>query len=565
MNWKTVLRLISIDIKSSRLIRGTRLGSILENKVLTTVLYVGACICGAIVGWLIGNFYSGVPDPALKEAIFKGATSLFVTFPTLALIYGLVFTQMSQIQRIGAKVSIQPLYWYPITWGEHTLASIIANLIGAPLIITVFICSSILMASAFLGVMALAVCTVLALMGSLFTASITTQIFRVLQVRVSGAVTKVAGRTAVWVRLFGTIIFLIVFYLVYFTLVYGASFPALIESLAGGQRMLWFIPYLWFGITLSAIVNGLNFEAVIFALTSMGFVYTLFVAAVRLNAKFGLYEAPSITISRGVYTPKTGLLGKLGFSSLEAAIMRKDFKAFTRRRELMYIFIMPIVFILMPIISSMRGTVDTMPSIFSKFLFVYMALLPGTLMAVSIGSILTGSEGESIWYVYASPVSAKNYVKAKYFFTVFFSLAVTVICILFAAVWMAPSIRTVLVGFFEAFLLVLALSMASLSFGIKGADFRELPRPRMIRPLWNLINMAICLALALAIISPMIPYAVKILFEPIFLPIDLSTIISESYLYSALFLSTIISTIIFFTFYRINVKNAEDLLSSAGG
>lgn len=52
MNWKTVLRLISIDIKSSRLIRGTKLGGILENKVLTVVLYFGACVCGAIVGWI---------------------------------------------------------------------------------------------------------------------------------------------------------------------------------------------------------------------------------------------------------------------------------------------------------------------------------------------------------------------------------------------------------------------------------------------------------------------------------------------------------------------------------
>lgn len=564
MSWKTVLRLISIDIKSSRLIRGTKLGGILENKVLTVVLYFGACVCGAIVGWIAGNFYIGTLSPTLKETIFNGAVSLFVTLPTLVLIYGLVFTQMGQIQRIGAKVSIQPLYWYPITWEEHTLASIIAHMIGAPLIITVFISSSILVASAFFGLIALALCTVLALMGSLLAASITTEIIRVLQVRVSGAVTKVAGRTAVWVRLLGTIIFLIVFYLLYFTLVYGASFLALVESLAGGQRMLWFIPYLWFGLTLSAFVNGLSFEAAIFASISIGFIYALFLAAVRLNAKFGLYEAPSITISRGICTSKTGLLGKLGFSPLEAAIMRKDFKAFTRRRELMYIFITPIVFILIPLVSSMRGT-DTTPAIFYKFLFVYIALLPGTSMAVSIGSILTGSEGESVWYVYASPVSAKSYVKAKYFFTVFFSLTVTIICIFFAAIWMAPSLRTVLVGFAEAVLLVLALSIVSIGFGIKGADFKELPRPRMIQPLWSLINMAVCFGLALAIISPIIPYAVKILFEPSSLPIDLSTVIPESYLYPALLLSATITTIIFFIFYKITVKNAETLLSSAEG
>jgi hypothetical protein len=544
------------------MIRGTRFRRFRENRVVTYALYVGACVFGLLVGWLVGNFYSGTSDLTLRQLIVEGATNLFVTLPTLALLYSLVFTQMSQIQRIGAKVSIQPLYWFPITWEEHTMASILANLIGAPLIITVFICSSILVSSVFLGLSSLAVFTALALLGSLFSASITTEILKILQVRISGAVTRFAGRKAVWIRLFGTIIFFMAFYLVYFTLISGASFPALIESLAGGQRILWFIPYLWFGIGLSAFVSGLGLVAVIFSSASLVFIYALFIAATRLNVKFGLYEAPSITISRGVYIPKAGLLGRLGFSSVEAAIMRKDFRAFTRRRELMYIFIVPIVFVIMPLLSSMRGTVDTaMPSAFYSFLFAYITLVPGTLMAISLGSIVTGSEGGNVWYVYASPIPVKSFVKAKYFFSALFSFAVTLVCFFIGVVWLTPSPRMALTGLTEAIVLVFSLSMVSLSFGIKGSDFRELPRSRMIRPFWSLINAIVCLLLALVIISPVIPYGLKILFESTPAPFSIFISLPESYLYLMLPLSVVIASVIVYVFHRVAVKNAEELLT----
>ncbi|MEM3697718.1 MAG: hypothetical protein QXQ94_09510, partial [Candidatus Bathyarchaeia archaeon] len=315
MNWKNVLRLVSVDVKASRMIRGTRFRRFRENKTVTYALYIGACLLGLLVGWFIGNFFAGITDLAFKQLVLEGATSLFITLPTIALLYGLVFTQMSQFQRIGAKVSIQPLYWFPITWQEHTLASILANIIGAPLIITVFICSSIITLSSFLGLVPLAVFTVLALLASLFLASITTEVFKVLQARISGAVTKVAGRVAVWVRLIGTILFFIVFYVIYFSLYYSVSPLALIESVACGQRILWFIPYLWPGMTLSAFATGLWLETALFLSASVAFIYFLFLAAVNLNVKFGLYEAPSIKISRGIYAPKTGVLGRLGFSS----------------------------------------------------------------------------------------------------------------------------------------------------------------------------------------------------------------------------------------------------------
>jgi hypothetical protein len=557
VNWKNVLRLLSVDRKSSRLIRGLRFRRFRENKIVTYALYIGALLLGLLVGWLIASFYSGITDTVFKEDFLKGASSLFTTLPTLALLYGLVFSQMGQMQRIGAKVSIQPLYWFPITWAEHTLASILANLVGWPLIISIFICSSISVASIPLGLVPLAAFTMFALLASLFLASVTTEVLKILQIRVSGALTKAAGRAAIWVRLVGSILFFVIFYLIYFSLYYSASISYLIEGISAGQRVLWFIPYLWLGIALTAFVDGLVVEIVIFSLASLAFIYVLFLAAVRLNVRFGLYEEPSIKVSRGAYVPRAGLLGRLGFSFAEAAIMRKDFKAFTRRRELMYIFIMPIVFIIIPIFSSMRSTgAESIPFAFSlsSFLFAYLTILPGTLMTVTMGGFIIGAEGASVWNIYSSPISPESLVKAKYSFVTLFSLAITLLCFVVAVFLTLPTLEMIVVGLAESILLVASLAMVSLTFGIKGADFRELPRPRMIRPLWSFVNVLVCFLLGVTTLSPMIPYGLKILFD-VALP--------EYYLYVALPLSGVVASAVTYIFHRTALDNAEKFLLRA--
>ncbi|MDI6847488.1 MAG: hypothetical protein QMD23_05095 [Candidatus Bathyarchaeia archaeon] len=560
MNWKNVFRLISVDVKASRMIRGTRFRRFRENKAVTYALYIGACLLGLLAGWFVGSIFVGITDSAFKQLILDGATSLFITIPTIALLYGLVFTQISQIQRTGAKVSIQPLYWFPITWKEHTLASILANIVGGPFIITIFICSSIITVSLFLGLVPLAVFATFALLLSLFLASTTTEVLKVLQVRISGAVTKAAGRAAVWVRLIGSLLFFLVFYVIYFSLYYNISPLTLIESVAGGQRMLWFIPYVWLGMTLSAFAAGLWLETALFLSASVAFIYFLFLAAVDLNVKFGLYEAPLLKISRGIYAPKTGVLKRLGFSSLEAAILRKDLRAFTRRRELMYIFIFPIIFIIMPLLSAMRGG-QALPSAFYSFLFIYLTLLPGSLMAVILGSLMVGSEGESVWLVYSSPVSARSLVKVKYSFIVLFSLFATSVCSIAAIFLTYPSLRATAIGFLEAVSLAISLGMVSLTCGIKGADFRELPpRPRMIRPFWSLINMVVCAVIALAIMAPLIPYGIQRIFQSTFI---IPSILPDYYPYVALSISGIIAAVTTYIAYKIALNSADELLRKA--
>lgn len=557
MNWKNVVRLISIDIRSGRLIRGQRLRRYRESRIFQYLLYGGACVLGLAIGLAVGNFYNGMPDPELKRLFDEGARSLFPSLPTLILFSSMVFTMMGQIQRAGVRSSIQPPYWLPITWEEHTLASTLAHLIGVPLVSIILIGSAITAFSIFLGELPLAIFTIFALLASAFLASMTTEIFRVLQVRLTGAVYKSSGKAAIWVRFLGSLLFLIAFYVVWFALTSGAGFVTLIQVVAGGQEVVWFIPYLWLGLTLASFMSGLLVQTIIFSLASLLFILVLFYLAVRLNAKFGLYEPPAITISRGVYAPKVGFLGKLGFSSLEAAVIRKDFKAFTRRRELMYIFIMPLVFILMPLMQQLGLLGEPAATEPSRFLFAWILLGPGAIMAVMLGSLIVGEEGGAVWHFFSSPITARSLVKCKYAFIIIFSCVVTLVCGVVGILVMCPSLDITVALLIESVLLIFALGAVSLGAGIKGADFTEVPRPRMVRPLMSLVNMILCSVLALAIFSPLLLHAVTM--EYILIPVSLPKID----LYLAVSISAVMAFLVTFVFYRIALKNAQEFLRKA--
>jgi hypothetical protein len=116
MNWKHVAYLIRVDRKSGRLIRGQRLSHYRESMVLTYLLYGGAIAIGLAVGFLVGMFYNSALAAPNATVSTKTVQGVFLSLPTIVLIYVLVFTMLQQIQRSGIKFSSEVPYWLPITW-----------------------------------------------------------------------------------------------------------------------------------------------------------------------------------------------------------------------------------------------------------------------------------------------------------------------------------------------------------------------------------------------------------------------------------------------------------------
>jgi hypothetical protein len=560
MRWKNVLSLMQVERKSSRLIRGKKLTKYRENRFLAYWPYwlaLGIGIAAGVLAGIIYNFAT-TADPELLNLFQEGTLSFFLSLPTLVLIYSLVFTMMQQIRLSGVKISSQVPYWLPVTWQEHTMASILASLMGFPLASVVGIISIITIFSLFIGQVVVAILTSLAVFAAAFMASATTEILRILQVRFIGAVYKSSGRAAVWIRFAGSLIFFILFYIGYFYVTSGGAITV-IQTVASAQTGAWFLPFVWLGITLYSFAMGNLLLGFIFTALSVFFIVGLFFIATVLNKRFGLYEPPAITVSRGVYSPKTGFLGKIGFSTTESALLRKDLKAFTRRRELMTIFIIPIVIILVPIMQSI-GQGQAMPTEASTILIAITFLLPASVMAMSLGSFMIGEEGQTVWRIYASPISAKSLVKSKYVFIIFFSLMTLAITGSIGFIVYHPSLRTTVVACFEAFFLVFALGTISLSNGISGADFTETPRPRMIRQSSSLVNLGACLLSGIAILAPFTPYLLSSTLA-VFAPTFFGGLFLDPFL--ALVVSAVIALVLAVIFYRIALSNAMKLLTKA--
>jgi hypothetical protein len=294
MNWKNILLLLRVERKSDRLIRGVKTTKYQENPILAYWPYWVAAIIG-VIGGFIGNLivsavYSGNGAVQGLPPLATVAVSFFVILPTLILILSVVFTMLQQIQLSGVQAATQPMYWLPITWQEHTLASILANLFGFPLATVIGFTSGLIVFAVFNALIWQAILTSLVMFAAAFMGSSTTEIIRVLQVRLIGAVYKSSGRAAIWVRLIGSLLFFLIFYTIYFSITQG--FNNFIQGLTTFQNTAWFVPYIWPGLTLYYLLSSAFLEGILFAALSVMFMAALYSVAVILNMRFGLYEPP---------------------------------------------------------------------------------------------------------------------------------------------------------------------------------------------------------------------------------------------------------------------------------
>lgn len=535
MNWKNVIRMVSVYSKSSRAIQGERLRRYTESRYFPYLVYGGACFLGLLIGLIVGNSY-------LHTIGLDFRSTVFPALPVVFLAFCLLFTMMKKIQRSGVKATTQITHWLPITWEEHTLASSLVSLLGIPLAGAVLVCSFAIGISFFLVEPLLAALTVLALLGSAYLASLTVEIFVILQRRLAGAAFKSSGKSAVWVRFIGFILLIVFFYLAWFSFTSGPS-GSFVKTVTDLEETLWFVPYLWPGAAVASFTRTpmMMFS---FLAGSFLFILTLFYGAAKLNEKYGMYEPPAITISQGKYTPGRGVLDKIGFSPLEASLIVKDFKAFTRRRELMGPLLVPLVSIIWPV---MQGS--------GSISFATLLLFPGTLAAVMLGSIIVGSEGEAVRHLYYSPISARSLLKCKYAFVTLFSfgvLGISTIVAIVTANFPYTLAASFLVG---SIFLIVVLGMVSLRGGVKGADFTEVPRARLIRPLSAFINMIVCVIIGSIVISPLALYGLARMS---------STFSLAPYsLYVALPLTAGVALAVTYIFYRITLKDFQEFLRKA--
>jgi len=546
---KNVLRLAGVYSRASRLISRRNFRGYRDKIWETYAIYGLAVVIGLLAGAGAGYLYTIIPD---QVAIYNAIVSFFVTLPTLCILYSLVMMMMFQIRQTGVKVSVQPIYWFPVTWEEHTAASVLASSFSGTLWISILLCFAVLAVSVPLGLLPLAMLTCIGLFLCLAFTGTTMEMFRVLQVGVSGAIMKAAGRSAVWVRFVAMIVLFSAVYVVYFAAT--QSMGMFFNAVAQGQLTAWFVPYVWPGMALYAFSKGMWLPMALFSLGSLIFGSALFLAAVKLNARYGLSDVATISVSKA-YRPGRSISGRLGLSAPEAAVVRKDFRGFTRRSELMYVFIMPIVLLLATFMPMIMGNRGSSGGLGNSYYFLYMALMPSSALAMSLGMSVVGAEGERRWFLAQSPLQARSFVRAKAFLPIMLGVALAIVFSAIGFIVLSPTPRMGATAVVEGVLLALAVGMVSLTCGIMGADFTELPRPRMLRSEWRLIAMFLSVVAALLVILPVLAYGAVTSLD--ILPVGS---VNGGFLYVAWALSGITAIVIAIVFYGISIVYASKLL-----
>jgi hypothetical protein len=107
-------------------------------------------------------------------------------------------------------------------------------------------------------------------------------------------------------------------------------------------------------------------------------------------------------------------------------------------------------------------------------------------------------------------------------------------------------------------LLTYTVGIVSLSCGIAGADFREIPRPRMVRTEWRLTGMFLSMVSGLLVLLPVLAYGGVAVFGSMLPLIGMN----GAYLYLAWLLSGAIALAISYVFYRASTGYARKLLDA---
>lgn len=529
MNFENVLELVRVYSKADRTLRGEKLRKYTESKILTYIFYGGALALGILIGVFAGIF-------TLEKGISSTVIGYLPVAPFVLFLGLLFFSLWRRVRRMREEINTGISTWLPISWGEHTLASTLVNLLGIPLAGLLIVVSATFTLSIILGRFSLGGISLVSIAIAALMASMIAEVFTTLVDRLMKKISGTAGRAGIWLRFLGMLGLGLAFYIIWFSFTQGGM--AFIRSVSEIQWKVWFIPSVWPGVALAHLAEN-NFPAGFLFLSSGGiFVGGLFYLTTRLNAKFESVEPAAITINRGDYSYGGGFFRKLGFSPSEASLISKDFRAFTRRKRLMGFLLAPLIFLVWPLLQGSGGSSALMVPLFAP-----------SMMAAMLGGVALGSEGQAVWHLYSLPITAEGILKCKYYFVALFSVALALGGSAVSFFAFPSPLNIFIISLIESITLAFVLPLVALKGGISNAKFTEAPNPKMIGGAMALLIYVIVIAVAVVIISPLI----YLFFNP---TLSLSGIVVPIVGLLSIGMGVFIS----YVFYRLDLREIEKFL-----
>ena len=448
---------------------------------------------------LVFSLLSAVQFPAdVLPQIDPFLIQVFSNLPLVALALTLLYSILFVIGESAQFATTEIVNYMPISSTEYVLASSFSTFIMYSFFLTAII--GITLACAIVFGM-LEIWAVSSLLSAFFmlVGGFIGEILRALVNRVSSSFSKRGGRSAIISRAV-VIILVLAFAQVFF------NFNILYRVLQVFEPQIqsfWFVPVFWPSLVLMNLQSGNLSQAFIFSGITVAFGFALFRLGVDLRSKYWVPLPVTVrmgTSKQGSYQGP-GLLGKLGFSQAEAALIRKDSRSLFRRKEMVRYLAVPVI-ILIPILFSSSGEGSGLANLIYGGLTVVGSGMFG--FFVSITSF--GQEGQAIWAIYSAPVDSKTLFRAKLAFPLMISTIPAIVLPLIIS--LVFGLRPFVIGslILIAILLTAMAVMVGALLAPKYMDLEEKPRNSFATGTGIFLGFIIIAGLGLICVSPILLY-----------------------------------------------------------
>ena len=449
----------------------------------------------ATVSFLRGAGASPADIGQIVETIFGGIPIFLIGFFfTMGLLWELNASSESE--------SADSINWLPISPSEYVFASTLSTSYTYSPLVLVTVGYSLPIGILTGNTSAFLVLVVASVVAA-FIGSVTVEILRSLLARASTSFNKVGGRSMIILRILGVILILLFTQ----TLFSGFLIIRIINSVSSANATTVLVPLLWPTLSITSILRSNLLSSAYFLLLSLGFLAVLASAALALRSKFWVATLPSFHFSNTGTISRVSRLGRIGVSAISLALVRREIRSATRRKEVVRLMAIPIILPVMisfPAIFSPAPTASAASGLISP-LFLAIPLLFGVgLGTLFLGMTSIGQEGKRLWNLSSLPIEAGTVVTSKILFTSLISTIGLVLGLALTVFFFQVSVLDALTFIAVGITLVLAEASLGVAIGSRYPDFSDGPRPRFVTIIGSIIGAFLGVIVMLLMSLPLV-------------------------------------------------------------
>jgi len=522
--------------------------SITSRPILIGLIGIALFVAALLFGYLTTVFLGSGGAPLTGPVAHQLVVTIFGGIPLF--LVGFYFT-MGLLWEVNASTeaeSTDAINWLPITPGEYVAASALSTgYTYSPLLMVAF--GYALPIGILTGNLAGFLVLVPIALLSTSVGSVSVEILRSALASASTAFNKLGGRITVIMRILGIILILLVTQLLFS----GVFLIQIISSLVGTAAAASFVPVFWPTLAITKLLQSDFLGSAGFLGLSIALFLLLSYIALSLRAKYWAVTPGAIHFAGAGSVSGPSRLGYLGLSSPSIAMLKREIRSATRRKEVVRLMAIPII---MPIMISFPAIFSPAPSSTSgpaqiDPIFLVIPFLFGIgLGSLFLGMTSIGQEGRRLWNISALPVSANMLVKSKLLFTFLVSSIGLGLGAVVSALLLHASIFVILGFLGLGFVVILAEASLGIAVGSRFPDFSDGPRPRFVTVVGSIIGAVLGIVEMAIMALPLILSLILRTFLSILLPLQF-----------VLALSGAVAGLLAWIAYSMSIKPVESILS----